>query len=298
MWYDPITRYTLGISLMFSFYWLSKRLVVSPLFAAGKLPNKSKNLIDTALLYIPGLGLLLLLIKDMPVLQVVPKNFSVLDYIVVFIAQFFAFALIGLFGIIETKIGLVSIKTLENQTTESNKGINAILLFAVVPFLEELLNRQLPSNILGTVDLRLYLYLSAIVFSLLHLQTGRIAVAVGMLYTGFLWAWVYASSGSLILCTVYHMLFNLMMVFIPDYLEKTKKGHGVYLACLAVMGTIGFLLFVFNFAHYIPPELTDGQSPWLSILGNWGFWVLVVICVFSYFYALKNIKAKGKLSDK
>lgn len=63
MWNEPITRYTLGVSAMFSLYWLCLRFVVSPLHAKRKLPKESQQLLSTALLYLPGLVLVWLFIK-------------------------------------------------------------------------------------------------------------------------------------------------------------------------------------------------------------------------------------------
>jgi membrane protease YdiL (CAAX protease family) len=299
MWHDPITRYTLGVSAMFSFYWLCKRFVVSPLLAKRRLPKESEQMLSTALLYLPGLGLLLLFINDLPVFQVSPQGFVTADYAVVFAAQFFAFMLMALFTALEIKLGLVMPQALQKQK-EGKNALNVLLLLMLVPLMEELLSRKLLGDLLGTGQVRLFLCTSALVFSLLHLQTGRLAVAVGMLYAGFLWAWVYASSGSLLLSTVYHALFNLLMVFIPEHLERKKsdKAHRMYIAGLMLVGTIGFILLASNLAHYLPSGMPDAQSPWQRILGNGGFWVLAAVCALRYFCGLKMLKAKGTLSEK
>ncbi|NLZ89631.1 MAG: CPBP family intramembrane metalloprotease, partial [Clostridiales bacterium] len=175
MWNEPITRYTLGVSAMFSLYWLCLRFVVSPLHAKRKLPKESQQLLSTALLYLPGLGIVWLFIKDLPVFQVSPQGFAAVDYVVVFAAQFFALVLMALFSMLEIKLGLVSQQVLE-QKNDDNKGINALLVLTVIPLLEELLSRKLLGDLLGTDQTGLFLWLSALVFSLIHLQTGRIAV--------------------------------------------------------------------------------------------------------------------------
>ena len=298
MWHEPVTRYALGVSAMFSFYWLCAHFIVSPLLAKRKLPKEKQQLLSTALLYLPGLGLLLLFIRDLPVFRVSPQGFGAADYIVVFAAQFFALVLMGLFTVLEIKLGLVSQQALEQQN-DDNKGINALLLLTVVPLLEELISRKLPGELLGSSQTGLFLCLSALVFSLIHLQTGQIAVPAGMFYTGYLWAWVYAGSGSLLLCTAYHILFNLMMVIIPERLRETvsQKAHNIYLACLALTGTAGFALLAFNSAHFLPPALPDAQSPWPRIFGNWGVWVLAAVCVGSYLRVRQVMKAKSGLPE-
>ncbi len=299
MWNEPITRYTLGVSAMFSLYWLCLRFVVSPLHAKRKLPKESQQLLSTALLYLPGLGLVWLFIKDLPVFQVSPQGFAAADYVVVFAAQFFALVLMALFSMLEIKLGLVSQQALE-QKNDDNKGLNALLVLTVIPLLEELLSRKLLGDLLGTDQTGLFLWLSALVFSLIHLQTGRIAVPVGMFYTGFLWAWVYACSGSLLLCTAYHILFNLMMVIIPERLEERNfhKAHSIYLAGLVLTGVAGFLLLVFNSAHFLPPTLLHAKNPpWPHILGNAGVWVLGAVCEGSYFRGIQVLKAKSTLPE-
>ncbi len=299
MWNEPITRFTLGVSAMFSFYWLFMRFATPRLFGKGKFSKGKSAVLGTAVLYLPGLGLLLLLIKDLPVLPVIPKNFVFADYAAVFAAQFFAFVLMALCSTLEIKLGLLNPKLLESQD-EENKGVDALLTLTVIPLMEELISRKLLGDVLGTDHLRLYLYLSAIVFSLIHFQTGRIAVPLGMFYTGFLWAWVYAASGSLLLCTAYHISFNLFMVFIPEWLEKMKsqKVHGIYYAVLALTGVTGFLLMVFNSSHYLPPELSE-INPWRRIFSNGGLWVLAAVCMLSYFLGRRAMKTRGsKLDNK
>ena len=295
MWHEPITRYTLGVGAMFSLYWLCNRFIVSPLLEKGRLPKDKKYLVSTALLYLPGLGLLLLFIKDLPAFQVSPQGFGTADYIVVFMAQFFAFVLMVPFTILEIKLGLVTSQAWEQQQKEKSQGLNAVLLILVVPLMEELLCRKLLGDILGNDQAGLFLCMSAIVFSLLHLQTGRIAVAVGMLHTGFLWSWVYVSSGSLLLCTAYHILFNLLMTFIPEYMKKitSEKANGIYTIVLSLIGTTGFVWMMSKSAHFWPPELLDMQNSWQRIFGNWGFWVLAAVCVGSYILGNRAMKEKS-----
>ena len=283
MWHDPVTRYTLGISAMFGFYWLCKHFIVSPFLARLKPRINISLLLDTALLYLPGLGLLLLFIRNLPVFEISPYSFRTEDYFVALLAQFFAFVLMVPISNLETKFGLVSSQALEKQSEEQSKGINVFLLMIVVPFMEELLFRKMLGDLLGSGQTALFLCLSALVFSLIHLQTGRIAVAIGMFYNGFLWAWVYAGSGSLLLCAALHILFNLMMDFIPNLLKKTSsKAHGLYFVGLVLAGIAGFVMLVSNLKHYLPPELWDTPNPWQLILANWGIWALVIVCAFSY----------------
>ena len=297
MWNDPITRFTLGVSAMFGLYWLFMRFAAPQIFGKGKLSKGKSAVLGTAVLYLPGLGFLLLLIKDLPVFPVVPKSFVFADYAVVFAAQFFAFVLMALCSTLEIKLGLFSPQFLESQD-EENKGVDAFLTLTIIPLMEELLSRKLLGDVLGTDQLRLFLYMSALVFSLIHLQTGRIAVPLGMFYTGFLWAWLYAASGSLLLCTAYHIAFNLFMVFIPEWLEKMKsqKVRGIYYAVLALVGVTGFLFMVFNVAHYLPPELS-GENPWRRIFSNGGVWVFIAVCVLSYVLGRWLMKVKGSKQE-
>ncbi len=302
MWHDPITRITLGMSIMFSFYWLCQHFVVSPLLASNKLSKDRGLLVGMSLLYIPGLGLLFFLLKDLPKSPLSPQNFTLGNYLLVFFAQFFAFVLMAMFSFLESKLGLIDLQSLKQQKEErDNEGLGLFLLILVVPFLEELLSRKILAELLGPDQLRLFLYTSALIFSLIHLQTGRLAVAAGMFYTGFLWAWVYAASGSLILCTVYHGLFNLLMVFLPEYLEKKVDGkvHGLYVAALALVGTVSFVILLFNRAHYLPAARPDAESISRRVFGNWGFCLLAAACVLSYLYARRARRDKqGCLPEK
>ena len=302
MWQDPLTRYALGVSAMFSFYWLCTRFIVSLLYAKNKLSKKYSQLLSMALLYLPGLGLLLLFISGLPASQVSSKGFAAADYLVVFLAQFFAFVLMGLFSVLEVKLGLTSIQILERQN-EDNKGIlSTLLVTTAVPFLEELLSRKLLGDLLGDGQTGLFLWLSALVFSLIHLQTGRVALPISTFYIGFLFAWVYAMSGSLLLCTAYHSLFNLMMVILPEHLEGKifQKALRIYYAGLALTGITGFALLVFNVGHFLPPALPGAQNPLQRILSNGGVWTLAAVCAWSYLYfrGKQVLKAKDALPEE
>lgn len=70
-----ITRYTLGISSMFALYWLGQALLLRPMQQAGKLRAGQARLLGTALLYLPGLGLLWLLIRELPTTPITPAQF-------------------------------------------------------------------------------------------------------------------------------------------------------------------------------------------------------------------------------
>lgn len=294
MWQQAITRYALGLGAMFSLYWLGKRFVLSPLLEEGRLPKERKVLLETVWLYLPGLCIMFFLLKDLPTFRMVPKSFTVTNYLVVFFAQFFAFILIAVFSVLEIKLGLLRPELFEKKEKKENKGLNALLLILVVPFLEELLSRKLLGNVLGGENARFFIYMSALFFSLLHLQTGRIAVATATFYVGFLWAWVYAASGSLLLCALYHSLYNLMMVFVPEYLQerKGKMAHSLWIAGLILAGSIGITLLTVRLPHYLPPEFSQTQSLWQSVFSSWGFWALVAVCFLSYVSGLKTLREK------
>lgn len=104
-------------------------------------------------------------------------------------------------------------------------------------------------------DILLFLMLSALVFSLIHLQTGRIAVVTGMLWNGLLWAWVYVASGSFLVSALFHGIFNLLATCLPEHLEKkrSEKAMSAYMSALLLAGVVGGLLW-FNRARLLPIE--------------------------------------------
>jgi len=81
-------------------------------------------------------------------------------------------------------------------------------------------------------------------------------------------------------------MFNLLVTCLPERLEQkhSEKAMGMYMGALLLAGVVGAGLLWFNRARLLPTE--HGSPLWLAagaILSNPGPWVLIIVCVASYF---------------
>lgn len=295
---EIIIRVTLGISAMFCLYWLCLYGIIKPLKRKRMLSDIAAAWLSAAALYLPGLALFLLITKGIPAGSLQPLNLGVGAYVVVLAAQFFSVFIMMVFSTIEMKLLGSQPADLESAgNPQSGRGQFLILL--LIPVLEEVLMRKLLGDRAVALGVPLFLVLSAFAFSLVHLQTGRLAVAAAMLYNGFLWAFLYAATGSLVLPVLYHILNNLVLTNVPERLKEKKgsKAHSVFMAGVAVIGVVGFIFLLINKNRYFPEswQAAMGEA-WRQIFLSPGAWVLVVCCVLSFMLA-KRFKQMDSMPD-
>ncbi len=283
-----IQKYTIGLSLMLSLYWLVNYLVLIP--NKHKFSDVTNTLVRLAVLYIPGLILLYLFINGLPMPVHQETNMGFGDYFMLWIAQFFAVAIIIPLSAVDLKLGLISDK---HKGEEYKTLAQSLIVIILVPFLEELVARKLLGDHLANLRTNVYLCLSAAVFGLMHLQTGRIAIPLAMVYTGFVWAVVYMSSSSLLLATFYHASFNFFVGYIPQVLQNKSglKAKSLYMLALLALGIIGFVSLVIttlNIQYILPAHhsLANGIS---IVFSNWGTWLLAAVCIISFVAKRKYI---------
>ncbi len=284
-----ILLFTLGLSAMLVLYWVLSDLMIQPFQKKGILSPLKKDLLSIATLYLPGFLLMWLFIGALPVLPLPHHEPAVWDLLILLMAQFFAIILIGLFTFVEVKLtGLPKEALIPDKTPKSLA--QSALIVLLVPVLEEVLARGLLGDRLAAQAPMLFICLSALVFSLMHLQTGRFAVALGMLYTGFLWALAYWLTGSLLYPCLMHILSNLLIYWLPDYLSnQSNKAQAPYMALLSLIGLTGFVLFLFNAKRLLASAVSPGLfSALRDIFTNPGIWVLIIVCGFRYLQVLRR----------
>lgn len=283
---DIVLRFTLGMSAMFTFYWFISHVVLRPISRRRAFSRTAKKLCSLLILYLPGLGLLYLFIKDLPMQKLTGLTYGFKDFGIIFLAQNAVIIVIAVITLIEAKVSKKELKKIDEDTIYDSTLDVALLLLAI-PLLEEFVTRKLLADRAGGEHLWLFLLLSALTFSLIHLQTGRIAVAVGMLYSGFLWALIYAASQSLWLSTLYHVANNVLLTFLPEQIKKkvSDKVHNVYIAVIALSGVVGIVLFLMNSSRLLPS--TQGLSTHIRrVFMNPGTWLLIAVCMGSFALAV------------
>lgn len=85
--YSTILMFTLGVSAMFGFYWLCMRFLVQPQSKERQWTSSRLSAVSLLVLYLPGLLLLWLFIKDLPSVPLPVVVFVPGDYLVIFLAH-------------------------------------------------------------------------------------------------------------------------------------------------------------------------------------------------------------------
>lgn len=279
-----IWAFTVGVSAMFSFYWVCVRFLLTPMKKKHGWSEQATSFLSLAVLYLPGLLFLWLMIADLPPIPFSPPGMAWGDCLLVFIAQFFSLALMAAVSALE---GRVRGKGMDASAKKQlyQKPYDYLHLLVLVPLMEELLTRGLLGERLAGAGAPTFLFLSALIFSLIHLQTGRLSVPIGMFWNGLLWAWVYWASGSLWMSVLFHGLYNLLATCLPEYLQRrrSEKAMSVYMAVLLLAGTAGAVMVLTQ-----PARFSGGAGPaqWLEaageVLSNPGLWLLAAVCAGSY----------------
>ncbi|WP_044263721.1 CPBP family intramembrane glutamic endopeptidase [Bacteroides timonensis] len=136
-------------------------------------------------------------------------------------------------------------------------GWLGIVCIAVLgPILEELLFRGSITKVL----LKKYspvkaILISGLIFGIFHLNPAQV---VGACFSGFLFAWLYYRTGSLISCILIHILNNSLSVWLslsyPD-VDTTSQllGEPAYIICLV----IAVLLFLLSLKKLNTYKISD-----------------------------------------
>ena len=93
------------------------------------------------ILYLPGLGLLYLFIKDLPTQKLTGLTYGFKDFGIIFLAQNAVIIVIAVITLIEAKVSKKELKKIDEDTIYDSTLDVALLLLAI-PLLEEFVTRD------------------------------------------------------------------------------------------------------------------------------------------------------------
>ena len=289
-----MSKYGLGLALMYALYFCFYLLIVKPLKKQDRLSNTQAEALSMAFLYLPCLYVLWLMIRDVPKLEATTLEWSTGQYVLIFFALFFTTLIMTVTALIEAKVRGISIEELnEDNGTAFNKPLDYLTSLLLAPIMEELFARKFIFDRLAGESLMLFILFSAFCFGMIHFITGKLMVVLGMFYLGFMLSLVYAASGAIYLPILYHALFNLSVVLIPELLIKHDKEKQaiIFRLLLLISGITGFVLFLIKRDELLPADLwTQTGAVWKMIFANPGSWILIIVMLVIYIYRL--VKAK------
>ncbi len=280
-----LLRYGVGLTLMIVLYLAANRLLIRPLGKRYSLGREMKKLLSHSWLYGPCLLLLWLLIRPVPKVPVAPLDWGFTAYLGVFAAQLFMMPLAIVFTFVESKLWGERLEDHAKDEAGEPSPTDGIYLLLLAPFFEELFTRKFLYDRLAGYNLMLFLFAAACFFGLMHAMTGRLAVVMSTIHTGFVLALIYAASGSLWLAVLFHALSNFLLVLLPQRLEQQGLNKAIppYRALVFVAGCGGLVWLILRFNTLLPAAVTarTGEA-FAEFIGNAGVWIFALAMAIIY----------------
>jgi len=238
-----LEKTALGIAAMFGLFWLYSLFVRSLL----PFPDIIKGILGIALLYVAGLGLFVLITKNVskePYARREKGGVSVKTLILCFLLQCSAFMVLNILAIATSIFGGVSPSS--EITPMTNSMLFMLLIFN--PVVEELVFRQLFASRLLKHGERFYVLASAYCFAVVHGVSIGFAHIVYTFILGLIWAYLTVKSGNIVLAIIMHAVSNLFNAVIIQLLGASISIEimAVYSFLLMALGAIGLILFLIN----------------------------------------------------
>ena len=233
-----LSKIGFGIAAMFGIVWVYEFFIK---------PNIVFNitwletLIPTAILYGIGLPVLLLILGKTPNRKEVEKNrLSAKQFMALLSLQYTAFLLLILLSLLG--VAIFGLPTGEQPTF----GLDAVSIFILLlfnPVAEEFVFRKLIADKLRRYDDKLFIFISAFCFAIVH------GVAIGLpqvVYTfilGLIWAYALVKTGNMIYPIILHALSNFLNNTVSLMLGDMA---GIYTILSLLIGLITLILWIAN----------------------------------------------------
>lgn len=293
-------RYSLGLTLMFTTYFIIAGKILKPLARRHARPNLCYSLASDLILYGPCQLILWLLIRPLPPTKARLLSWSPVHYLIILAAVFFSIPILILSTVLEARLRRQSLAALAEAHSEPlHSAFDIFNLLVIVPFMEELFSRQFLYTRLAAASPMLFIFFSALCFALCHSITGRLALVLSTFWQGLLYALLFAATGSLLLPTLYHALANLGLFILPTCLEKAGqiKRARFLQSGLVLIGLCGFIIFLLNLNTLLPPAIrAQSGAAWQAILSNPGTWILLAAGLSAYVY--KGLRLRQQAAPK
>ncbi|MGI6173372.1 MAG: CPBP family intramembrane glutamic endopeptidase [Christensenellales bacterium] len=253
-------KVALGVAMMFGLHWLYA-IVLRPYLPFSEA---IKGVVGLAVLYGPGLGLFVLITKNVskhPYAHKGKGKVSIKTVFLCFLLQCTAFTILNALTIATSVFGGAGSSA--DTTPMTASMLFMLLLFN--PVVEEFVFRHLFATRLLQHGERLYVLASAYCFAVVH---GVSVGFVHIIYTfilGLIWGYLTVKSGNLVLAIVMHAVSNLFNAVIIQLLLDTSSMNALaaYSLLIAALGVIGLILFFKNRKEAVlddAPGLIDKQA--------------------------------------
>lgn len=234
-----IEKIGFGIAIMFLISWIWAIFIRNKL----NLTSVQNTIIGIIVLYVIGLFLFKLIIKNIPNYKIEKGKISLKELVLCFLLQFSSILVMSVLTVILSKIT-------GNEIGGEIDALTPLMLFQLLifnPIIEEYVFRKLFADKLLKHGELLFMLTSSFCFSIVHGISLGIPQILYTFILGMIWSYVYIKSGNLLVPIILHSLSNLFGSVIIQSLQSVSQiAVSIYSMCIMLMGIVGIILFLSN----------------------------------------------------
>lgn len=234
-----IEKIGFGIAIMFLISWIWAIFIRNKL----NLTSIQNTIIGIIVLYVIGLCLFKLIIKNIPNYKIEKGKISLKELVICFLLQFSSILVMSVLTVILSKIT-------GNEIGGEIDALTPLMLFQLLifnPIIEEYVFRKLFADKLLKHGELLFMLTSSFCFSIVHGVSLGIPQILYTFILGMIWSYVYIKSGNLLVPIILHSLSNLFGSVIIQSLQSVSQiAVSIYSMCIMLMGIVGIILFFSN----------------------------------------------------
>ena len=234
-----IEKIGFGIAIMFLISWIWAIFIIIKL----NLTSIQNTIIGIIVLYVIGLCLFKLIIKNIPNYKIEKGKISLKELVLCFLLQFSSILVMSVLTVILSKIT-------GNEIGGEIDALTPLMLFQLLifnPIIEEYVFRKLFADKLLKHGELLFMLTSSFCFSIVHGVSLGIPQILYTFILGMIWSYVYIKSGNLLVPIILHSLSNLFGSVIIQSLQSVSQiAVSIYSMCIMLMGIVGIILFFSN----------------------------------------------------
>ena len=234
-----IEKIGFGIAIMFLISWIWAIFIRNKL----NLTSVQNTIIGIIVLYVIGLCLFKLIIKNIPNYKIEKGKISLKELVLCFLLQFSSILVMSVLTVILSKIT-------GNEIGGEIDALTPLMLFQLLifnPIIEEYVFRKLFADKLLRHGELLFMLTSSFCFSIVHGVSLGIPQILYTFILGMIWSYVYIKSGNLLIPITLHSLSNLFGSVIIQSLQSVSQiAVSIYSMCIMLIGIVGIILFLSN----------------------------------------------------
>ena len=234
-----IEKIGFGIAIMFLISWIWAIFIRNKL----NLTSIQNTIIGIIVLYVIGLCLFKLIIKNIPNYKIEKGKISLKELVLCFLLQFSSILVMSVLTVILSKIT-------GNEIGGEIDALTPLMLFQLLifnPIIEEYVFRKLFADKLLKHGELLFMLTSSFCFSIVHGVSLGIPQILYTFILGMIWSYVYIKSGNRLVPIILHSLSNLFGSVIIQSLQSVSQiAVSIYSMCIMLMGIVGIILFFSN----------------------------------------------------